>query len=103
MLLENRRVPFLATLPLCFRLLKLIFFLSACSTGSSARRARRVEGNAVCDLVNASLSLLSLLVVFVDFAVGFWFSFLAFFLVTLDALPGGAGGLIKEREFAALI
>lgn len=56
-----------------------LFFLSVCSTGSSARRARRVEGNAVCDLVNASLSLLSLLVVFVDFAVGFWFSFLAFF------------------------
>lgn len=55
------------------------FFVSVCSTGSSARRARRVEGNAVCDLVNASLSLLSLLVVFVDFAVGFWFSFLAFF------------------------
>lgn len=57
----------------------VFFFLSVCSTGSSAQRARRVEGNAVCDLVNASLSLLSLLVVFVDFAVGFWFSFLAFF------------------------
>lgn len=69
-----------------------------------------VEGNAVCDLVNASLSLLSLLaLVFVLFffisillsVLGFQFSL--FFLVTLDALPGGAVGLIKERECAALI
>lgn len=62
-----------------FQIAEVVVFFSVCSTGSSARRARRVEGNAVCDLVNASLSLLSLLVVFVDFAVGFWFSFLAFF------------------------
>lgn len=79
MLLENRRVPFLATLPLCFRLLKLFFFSFCLFDWELSPESKGVEGNAVCDLVNASLSLLSLLVVFVDFAVGFWFSFLAFF------------------------
>lgn len=63
-----------------FQIAEVVFFFCFCLFDwELSPESKGVEGNAVCDLVNASLSLLSLLVVFVDFAVGFWFSFLAFF------------------------
>lgn len=62
-----------------FQIAEVVFFFFLFVRLGAQPESKGVEGNAVCDLVNASLSLLSLLVVFVDFAVGFWFSFLAFF------------------------